>query len=149
MKKKLMIILPVLLVIGFVAYSKLKPAEPMPKHKIEGEVYVLPKEFLVNLRAGRFAKLGVALVLEPEAGGGHGGGEGEGGSAAALPEGYGPLPQEPVVRSIITDVLTDQPASRLSSAPARKRLQRRIRERLEESTDVHATDVMFTDVAVQ
>ena len=32
---------------------------------MHGEVYVLGKDFLVNLAGGRFAKLGVALIVEP------------------------------------------------------------------------------------
>src|SRR5256885_1181555 len=38
-----------------------KPADE--KKKVEGIVYVLPKEFLINLSDSHFAKLSVALVL--------------------------------------------------------------------------------------
>ncbi len=63
--KKLKIIVPVLLVVlgGAYKFVLAKPAEAGPPPKIEGEVYVLPKEFLVNLADGKFAKLGVALVF--------------------------------------------------------------------------------------
>ena len=72
--------------------------------KVHGEVYVLPKDFLVNLSDGRFGKLNVALVFDhgftaAPAAGGHGAG-------TEAPEGYGVLTQEPLVRAIVTDVLT-------------------------------------------
>src|SRR3954464_15516936 len=104
MKKKLMIILPVLLIVlgGVYKFVLSKPA-PVPKPKVEGEVYVLPRDFLVNTSDGRFVKLDVALVLK--AGWLRGGG-GEA-AAAAPPGGSGALPQEAVVRDIITNSLTD------------------------------------------
>jgi flagellar basal body-associated protein FliL len=149
MKSKLKILLPLVLVIFGATYKFVlaKPA-PEPHHKIAGEVYVLPKDFLINLNGGRFAKLGVALVLAEgysaaPAGGGHEG------AAPAPPEGYGTLPQEPVVRSIITDELTDAPAGKLTSADGREKLQKLILKRLENQTDVKVDDVLFTDVAVQ
>ena len=81
MMSKLKILLPVLLLVGGGAYkfvlAKPKVKEPVPK--VHGEVYVLPKDFLVNLSDGRFGKLSVALVFDdgftaaPAAGGEHGG----------------------------------------------------------------------------
>ena len=149
MKSKLKIILPLTLLIlgGTYKFVLAKPA-PGPPHKIKGEVYVLPKDFLVNLSGGRFAKLGVALVLAEGFSAAPAGGHGEGGGAAP-PEGYGTLPQEAVVRSIITDELTDAPATKLTSATGRERLQKLILKRLDTQTDVKVDDVLFTDVAVQ
>jgi flagellar basal body-associated protein FliL len=148
MKSKLKILLPLVLVIFGATYKFVlaKPAPP-PHHKIAGEVYVLPKDFLINLNGGRFAKLGVALVLAEgfsaaPAGGGHE-------APVAPPEGYGTLPQEPVVRSIITDELTDAPPAKLTTASGREKLQKLILRRLEKQTDVKVDDVLFTDVAVQ
>ena len=114
MKKKLMILLPVLIAAGAgYKFMLAKPAPPAPKPKVHGEVYVLPKDFLVNLADGRFGKLSVALVFDhgfasaPAGGGEH---------AAAKPaEGYGALTQEPLVRSIVTDVLTDASAEDLTN----------------------------------
>ena len=67
-----------------------KPAKAEPKPKVHGTVYVLQKEFLVNLADGRYAKLHVGLVLVEDhvaaAAGGHG--------APTPPEGYGAMPQE-------------------------------------------------------
>lgn len=149
MKSKLKIIIPVLLVVvlgGVYKFVLSKPA-PAPKVKVEGEVYVLPKEFLVNLTDGRFARLGVALVMEPgahtaAAAGGHG-------AAAAPPDGYGTLPQEAIVRDIVTDTVTAASGSELTSPKGRKHLKEEILHEIHESTDVHADDVLFTDVAVQ
>lgn len=60
------IIVPLLLIIAGGAYKFVlaKPAEPGPKPKVDGEVYVMPREFLVNLRDGKFAKIAVALVFD-------------------------------------------------------------------------------------
>jgi flagellar FliL protein len=101
---------------------------------------VLPKEFLINLADGRFAKLTVALVLpeqvEPEKG-------------ATPPEGFGPLPQEGAVRSVVTDVMTDASADDLIDKGGRARLRKRLLRSVKHDTDVKATEVLFTDVAVQ
>ena len=150
MKKKLMILLPVLLV-GFggaYKFALAKPA-PAPKPKVAGEVYVLPKDFMINLESGQFAKLGVALVFAhgftaAASGGAHGGT-----AAPKPPEGYGLLSQEALVRAIVTDVLTGESPGHLQSKKGRKKLQHEILERLEKTTDVHVEDVLFTDVAVQ
>jgi flagellar basal body-associated protein FliL len=144
---KIKIILPVLLLVlgGVYKFVLAKPA-PAPKPKVAGEVYIMPKDFLVNLKGGRFAKLNVALVLKegyvaaPAAGGE---------AAAAPPTGYGVMPQEAVVRSIITDTLTDIPASRLQHEKTRARLQSDILKRIGRQTDVKVDDVLFTDVAIQ
>ena len=57
MKKKIIIVLVVLLAGGgFVAKSMfLKPA--VAKEKIEGTIYILPKQFTANLKDGRYATL--------------------------------------------------------------------------------------------
>ena len=106
MKGKLKFIIPivVLLVLGGVYKFVLAKPAAVAKPKVAGEVYVLPKDFLLNLTDGKFAKLGVGLVfdegfLAAPAGAAEG--------AAAPPTGYGVLPQEAVVRDIVTDVVTD------------------------------------------
>ncbi|MEA2129025.1 MAG: hypothetical protein QOJ85_1916, partial [Solirubrobacteraceae bacterium] len=60
MASKMKIIIPVvlLLVLGGVYKFVLAKPAAVAKPKIAGTVYVLPKEFLVNLASGRFAKLG-------------------------------------------------------------------------------------------
>lgn len=113
--------------------------------KVEGSVYVLPKEFIVNLRDGRFAKLTVGLVLEHPpvpAGGGHG-------AAVEPPEGFGPLEQEAVVRDLVTDEVTGASAKELITASGRRKLKKRLLAAIESHTDVHAHEVLLTDVAVQ
>jgi len=145
MKKKLMILVPVLLLVLGGAY-KFALAKPAPVHKkIDGEVYVLPKDFLINLKDGRFAKLNVALVLK-EGALAPAGGEAEG---AAPPEGYGALPQEAAVRDIVTNVITGSTGARLISRQGRVKLKKKILRTILKETDVKAEDVLFTDVAVQ
>jgi flagellar basal body-associated protein FliL len=149
MKKKLMILVPVLLlgVGGAYKFALAKP-EVLPPAKIEGEVYVLPKEFLVNLDGGKFAKLGVAMVFHhgfhsaPEGGGKHG-------AAPKPPDGFGVLPQEAVVRDIVTDEITGVQERDLTTVKGRKSLKKHILERLHKETDVEAEDILFTDIAVQ
>lgn len=148
MKGKLKFVLPlVALVMLAGAYKTVlaKPA-PEPEPKVDGQVYVLPKEFLVNLADERYAKLTVALVLphdeEIGGGGGHGGG-------AAPPEGWGTLPQEAVIRSVVTDTLTGIKASRLVSPSGREKLKAKLLKRIKKHSDVHAEEVLLTDVAVQ
>lgn len=125
------------------------PTESAPKPKVEGDVYVMPKDFLVNLKDGRFAKLNVSLVLEhgyhaeavaAASGGGH---------ATEAPEGYGDLPQEALVRNIVTDSLTNASASQLISRDARRTLKKTIAKDITSNTDVKVEEVLLTDVAVQ
>ena len=146
MKGKLKFILPLvaLLVLGGAYKTVLAKPAPEPKPKVHGQIYVIPKEFLLNMASDRYAKLTVALVLphdEPVAAAeGHG---------SAPPEGWGTLPQEAVVRGIITDTLTGIDADELVEAEGREALKKKLLKRIHKSTDVHAEDVMFTDVAVQ
>src|SRR3954449_9657080 len=104
MKSKLKFVVPVLLLVvlgGVYKFVLAKPGKPAPKPKVDGQVYVLPKEFLINLSGGRFAKLSVGLVLD----------EAQAtvaeGEATKPPEGFGTLPQEAVIRDLVTDTLTD------------------------------------------
>jgi flagellar basal body-associated protein FliL len=143
-KGKLKFVIPivVLLVIGGVyKFVLAKPASAKPK--IDGAVYVLPKEFLLNLSDGHFAKLSVALVL-PESAVAASGGEG-----ATPPEGYGALPQEAAVRAVVTDTVTDASARDLTARKRRAKLRDECLKAIKAHTDVKAEDVLFTDVAVQ
>jgi flagellar FliL protein len=147
-KKKLIIIAVAALVLAGGAYKTVlaKPKEKAPEPKVHGEVYVLPKEFLVNLADGRYAKLQVALVVEPAAAaGGHGGGHG----APAPPEGYGSEPQEAIVRDLITDELTDASDHELIQREGREKIKKKILKSIKEHTDVHVEEVLFPDVTVQ
>ncbi|PTL60304.1 hypothetical protein C7Y72_11965 [Paraconexibacter algicola] len=145
----LKIALPIVLLLAGAGYKFApgKPAAAGPPPKVEGEVYVLPREFLIALEEGRFAKLGVALVLEhdfvsaprttPK------------GAPAKPPPGFGTLEQEAVVRAIITETLTDMPARRLATTRGRARLKRRLCATINRATDVKVEAVLFTDLVVQ
>jgi flagellar basal body-associated protein FliL len=148
MNKKVIIIVVAALVAAGGAYKTVlaKPKDKAPEPKVHGQVYVLPKEFLVNLADGRYAKLSVALVVEPAAGGGgHGGGHG----APAPPEGYGAEPQEAIVRDLITDTLTDASDSDLIEREGREHIKKAILKAIKKHTDVHVEEVLFPDVTVQ
>ena len=149
MKGKLKFIVPlvVLLVLGGVYKFVLAKPAAVAKPKVEGEVYVLPKDFLINLTDGKFAKLGVGLVFDEGFVAAPAGGEAEGG--AAPPTGYGVLTQEAVVRDIVTDVVTDESANALTSRKGREEIKKEILKRLKAQTDVKVHEVLLTDVAVQ
>jgi flagellar basal body-associated protein FliL len=143
-KGKLKIVVPLALLIVMGGLYKVVLAKPAEVHKkVEGQVYVLPKEFLLNLADGHFAKLDVALVLK----------EGQVPSSAEgatpPPEGFGPLEQEAVVRDVITDTVTDATSKQLVSRAGRGKLKAKVLKRLRAQTDVKVNDVLFTDVAVQ
>jgi flagellar FliL protein len=149
MKSKLKFIIPILLLVvaaGAYKFVLARPAKADPP-KIAGEVYVLPTEFLLNLADGKYAKLKVGLIMEvgahtAAAAGGHGGG-------GEPPECYGTLPQEAVVRDIVTDAVTEVGGQELTSTKGRAKLKKEILERVHKETDVHAKSVLFTDVTVQ
>lgn len=148
MKKKVVLLVAVLLVGVGAAYKTVlsKPKEDGAKPKVEGNVYVLPKEFLVNLADGRYAKLSVGLVLGVHdtsiaEEGGHG--------ASTPPEGYGAMAQEAVVRNVVTEVVTDASDRQLIERAGRKRLKSKILAAIQRDTDVFAEDVLFMDVTVQ
>lgn len=149
MNPKILLPIVLLLVGGFVGKTMFaKPVESKPKPKVYGEVYVMPREFLINLKDGRFAKLNIALILKPyylaealQTGGGA--------APPKAPDGYGPLPQEAIVRDIITDELTGAAAADLISKTRRQVLKEHILKRIKKSTDVKVQDVMFTDVTIQ
>jgi flagellar FliL protein len=149
MASKLKIVIPVVVLLALGGVYKFVIAKPaaVAKPKIAGTVYVLPKEFLVNLSESRFAKLGVGLVLDPKdhslAAAAHNK------EAVKPPDGFGPLPQEAVIRDIVTDTLTDREAGSLIDREGREKLKKKIKEAIAEHTDVHVEDVLFTDVAVQ
>jgi flagellar basal body-associated protein FliL len=146
MKSKLKFIVPILLIAvgGVYKFVLAKPGPPPPKPKVDGQVYVLPKEFLINLAGGRFAKLSVGLVLDdsqPTAAASK--------NAAKPPEGFGTLPQEAVIRDLVTDRLTDDSADSLVTEKGREKLKKQLLVSIKRKTDVKVEDVLFTDVAVQ
>lgn len=151
---KLKIILPiVILVVGLLAgktFFAKAPAAAAPKPKVHGEVYIMPKDFLINLKDGRFAKLNVGLILKhgylaeavaEASAGGHG--------APKAPDGYGTLPQEAIVRDIVTNSLTGAEAKELINKTKREHLKETITEDIKAHTDVKLVHIILTDVAVQ
>jgi flagellar FliL protein len=143
-KGKLKIVVPIALLIVLGGLYKVVLANPTETHhKVDGQVYVLPKEFLLNLADQHFVKLNVGLVLA----------EGQIPTGAAEgtppPDGFGPLEQEAVVRDVITDTITDARSHDLVSRKGRHALKEKILKSLRAQTDVKVNDVLFTDVAVQ
>ena len=64
MKGKLKFIVPLVLLLvlgGVYKFVLAKPAAEA-KPKVAGEVYVLPKDFLINLTNGKFANIGIACA---------------------------------------------------------------------------------------
>jgi flagellar basal body-associated protein FliL len=148
MVKKLIPVIVALVALGGVyKFVIAKPKSAEAKPKVDGTVYILGKEFLVNLADGRFAKLTVALVLAHDdtstaAAGGHG-------ATAKPPEGFGAMAQEAVVRDVITDDLTDIKDADLIDREGRVKVKEEILKDLKKHTDVKVEDVLFTDVTVQ
>jgi flagellar basal body-associated protein FliL len=141
-KKKLIIPLVLLLVLG-VGYSMAKPKKTV-KLKIPGTIYVLPQTFLLNLSEGHYAKLSVALDLAP--------GQSTGASASSsssASEGAGTLPEEAVVREIVTNTVTGQSSSTLVSGHGRSVIKHQILETIKHQTDVKVEAVLFPELTVQ
>lgn len=149
MKGKLKFIIPIVLLVvvgGLYKFVLAKPGVAAAKPKVAGAVYILPKEFIVNLADGRYAKFNIALVMKP---GATTEAAASGEAAADPPEGYGTLPQEALVRSIVIDAVTDVSGKTLTAEKGREKLKKRIIASIHDHTDVEAEDVLFTDVAVQ
>ena len=144
-KKKLIIILLVVIAGGgYAAKTMLLPKPAAAKPKIAGEIYVLPKGFTFNLTDGRYATMTIGLILAP--------GQSDGASAAGAtttPAGIGTLPEEPAIRAIITNVITNDSSQTLLNASGRNHLQSEILSDIKTTTDVKVTGILFTDVAVQ
>ncbi len=85
------------------------------KMKVTGTLYMMPQSFLLNLSEGHYAKLAVSLQLAP-------GAErrrlGSGGSSSCT-ESAGTLPEEPLVREIVTNAVTGQSGTTLSPSTGR------------------------------
>lgn len=159
--KNIKIIIPVVLLalVGVYKFVLAKPPAKAEEPNVKGEIYVLPTDFLVNLSGGQFAKFSVAIVFAeghsaiphaevaaPEAPEVY---AAEASAAPEPPEGYGVLTQEPLVRAIITDVVTGETAEHLKSSEGREKIYKKILKRLKKETDVYAHEIYFTDVVVQ
>jgi len=139
-KKKIIVPLVVLILLGGV-YKTVLAKPPKTDMKIHGTVYVLPKEFLLNVADGKYAKLSVALILNKS--------EVLPATDGSSSDQYGALEQEPAVRDVITNVLTDAPSTELVERGGREKLKEDILKQIRKTTDVKVDKVLFTDVAVQ
>jgi flagellar basal body-associated protein FliL len=140
-KKIFIVALPILL---FAGYTMTKPKPKVVKPKIAGTIYVMPQTFLLNLSDGRYAKLTVALQLAP--------GQSDGASATAPASsegGPGTLPEEPVVREIVTNAVTGQTGETLTSSKGRHSIRTEILHAIEKQTDVKVESVLIPDLTVQ
>ncbi|HXB64054.1 MAG TPA: flagellar basal body-associated FliL family protein [Solirubrobacteraceae bacterium] len=141
-KAKIIVPVVLLLVLG-VGYTMMKPKKTV-KMKIQGTIYAMPQSFLLNLEEGHYAKLSVALDLAP--------GQSDGASATASSsssEGPGTLPEEPVVREIVTNVVTGQTGSALVSDHGREAIKHQILADIRKQTDVKVEAVLLPEVTVQ
>jgi flagellar FliL protein len=141
--KKILAVIPILLLVG---YTLTKPKPKVVKPKIAGTIYLMPKEFLLNLQDGRYAKVAVALDLAP--------GQSDGASATSGSSGTGEaaagtLPEEPLVREIITNTLTNESGEMLVSQSGRKTLRAKIAAAIRQQTDVKVESVIFPELTVQ
>jgi flagellar basal body-associated protein FliL len=150
MKSKLKFIIPIVALVALGGVYKFVLATPAKaeKHKIDGIVYVLPKEFIVNLSDGHFAKFNVALVLDhsqataPAPAGGEE-------AAVTPPEGFGTLEQEAVIRDVIVDQASGVASDDLTKRKLRTKLKKKMLKQIKTRTDVKVEEVLLTDIAVQ
>jgi flagellar basal body-associated protein FliL len=142
-KKKLLIPLVLLLVLG-VGYSMSKPKKTA-KQKIPGTIYVMPQPFLLNLAEGHYAKISVALELAP----GQSDGASAAGGSSSSGEGAGTLPEEAVVREIVTNTVTGQSGGTLTSSQGRSSIKHHILASIQHQTDVKVQAVLFPELTVQ
>jgi flagellar basal body-associated protein FliL len=142
--KKLMLALalPIVLLAGYTMTKH----KPVPKEKVKGTIYLMPKEFLLNLQDGRYAKVTIALDLAP---GQSDGASAEGASSGSGESAVGTLPEEPLVREIVTDVITGENGSSLETAGSRRGIQKEIAADIRKQTDVKVEAVMIPDLTVQ
>ena len=143
-KKKILIIVGALLVLGgvykFVLAPK-PPAGPVVKPHVEGEVLPLDKEFLVNLEGEKFAKISIALMLSEK--------DPATALAKAAEGGPPPLhPQDAVIRSVINDTLTGLNPDQLLNADQRKDILEKLTKRLNKETDAKILEVKITGLNV-
>ena len=146
MSKKLILIIAAVLLLGGAYAAKAMLLKPAKTHdKITGTIYLLPKEFLVNLTDGRYGKVDVALQLAPGQSDGSSAASGGASSDATL----GTLPEEAVVRSIITNAVTGQNSSTLVDEHGRAGVEQQILRAIDSQTDIKVKSVLFPDLTVQ
>ena len=147
MVKKIVPVIALLAVLGGVyKFVLAKPAKAEPKPHVEGTVYMLQKEFLINLADGRFAKMQIGLVLAHDdtstvAAGGHEAADAARGLRRDGPGGHRPRPHH------------RRPHRRHRQGADRRARPRGAQEEilkvLKKNTDVKVEDVLFSDLTVQ
>jgi len=142
-KKKIIIIAAVVLLGGGYEAKAMVFPPPVVHLKISGTIYVLPKDFTINLRDGHYATLTVALVLAPAQS------VGTLDASNPPPTGFGTLTEEAAVRAIITNLVTDETESSLLDPRGRADLEHQILVAIRKDTDVQLEQILFTDLAVQ
>jgi flagellar basal body-associated protein FliL len=143
-KRKLVVVGTVLVLVLGAGYTMAKkPAKG--NERVKGTIYQLPQSFLLNLESGQYAKINVALLL-PAGQSASSGEAPKGGSAEAE---AGTLPEEPVVRAIITNAITGQTRSNLVEERGRVALEHKILKAINTQTDVKVEAVLFPDLTVQ
>lgn len=139
MKKKLLILVPLILLIGAGGTYEmvLKPKPKVVVPKLNGTLVSLGDPFTVNLAGGHYGRISVAVLVNPAP------------AAAAAASAALTLPENDAVRAIVTDDLTGADSDRLINRTARHDLLAKILADLKKTTDEPVTKVFFTDVAVQ
>ncbi|HXC45319.1 MAG TPA: flagellar basal body-associated FliL family protein [Solirubrobacteraceae bacterium] len=145
LKNKKILLVAIVPILLFGGYTMTK-AKPVVKEKVKGTIYVMPQSFLLNLSDGRYAKISVALELAP---GQSDGASAAGGSSSGSESGPGTLPEEAIVREIITNAVTGQSGETLISSHSREAIKRQILHTIEQRTDVKVEEVLFPDFTVQ
>ena len=148
MKKKLMIIGPVVLLLALFAVKTFVLAPPPPDEKKlarePGLTYTMADPFVVNLADGsgtpHFAKVGVALRVSKLS-------EGE------IVKGEGDKPddveEDSELRDIVIATLQSKTSAQLSTTEGREAVKEGIVERVNKHTDYKIVDVYYTEFAVQ
>ena len=148
MKKKLMIIGPVVLLVALFAVKTFVLAPPPPDEKKlakePGLTYTMADPFVVNLADGggtpHFAKVGVALRFSKLS-------EGE------IVKGEGDKPddveEDSELRDIVIATLQSKTSSQLATTEGREAVKKGIVERVNKHTDYKIVDVYYTEFAVQ
>ena len=139
MKKKLLILVPVILLLsaGGAYEMVLKPKPKVVVPKVNGTLVSLGDPFTVNLSGGHYGRITVAVLstIPP---------------AAVEGATTGPtLPENDALRAVVTDDLTGVSSSKLIDRSQRHALLAQILADIKKTTDEPITKVLFTDVAVQ
>lgn len=139
MKKKLMILVPLILLLGAGGTYEmvLKPKPKVVVPKLDGSLVSLGDPFTVNLLGGHYGRISVAVLVNPAP------------AAPADASAAVTLPENDAVRAIVTDDLTGVDANHLINRSERHDVLAKILADLKKSTDEPVTKVFFTDVAVQ